>query len=114
MPRKIKQYTNPFPNAKGALVASASQVPPSIQEALALHKKGQLGQAEAIYRQLLGIDPTNADALHLLGVIAHQTGNQKSAVDMIGQAIEIKPNVASYYCNRGNALNSFSAMPRFE
>ena len=85
-------------------MASASKVHPSIQEAIALHQKGQLGQAESIYVQLLEIDPRNADALHLLGVIAYQTGNHKSAVDMIDIAIEINPNVASCYSNRGNAL----------
>jgi len=104
MPRKIQQYTNPFLKAKEPLATPSSQELPNLQNAIALHQKGQLGQAEAIYIQLLGIDPTNADALHLLGVIAHQTGNHKSAIDMIGNAIEINPNVASYYCNRGNAL----------
>ena len=104
MPRQIKQYTNPFLKAKEPLATHSSQKLPNLQNAIALHRKGQLGQAEAIYIQLLGIDPTNADALHLLGVIAHQTGNHKSAIDMIGQAIEINPKVASYYSNRGNAL----------
>ena len=104
MPRKIKQYTNPFIKAKVPLVAQGSSVLPNLENAVALHQKGQLGQAAAIYRQLLGTDPTNADALHLLGVITHQTGNHKSAVDLIGQAIEINPNVSIYYSNLGNAL----------
>jgi len=63
-----------------------------------------LSQAEARYRQLLAIEPRNADALHLLGVIAYQTGSHQSSVDMIDQAIEINSNVASYHSNRGNAL----------
>jgi predicted O-linked N-acetylglucosamine transferase (SPINDLY family) len=40
----------------------------------------------------------------LLGVIAYQTGNHKSAVDMISHAIQINPHVAIYYLNFGNAL----------
>ena len=87
MPRKIKQYTNPFLKAKEPLATPASQKLPNLENAVTLHQSGQLSQAEAIYRQLLGIDPTNADALHLLGVIAHQTGNHKSAVASYDKAI---------------------------
>ena len=104
MPRKIKQYTNPFFKAKDPLATPSSQKIPNLENAVALHQKGQLGQAEAIYRQLVGINPTNADALHLLGVIAHQTGNHKSAVDLISHAIQINPHVASYHSNLGLSL----------
>ncbi|MFM9992485.1 MAG: tetratricopeptide repeat protein [Burkholderiaceae bacterium] len=104
MPRKIKQYKNPFLSAKVPLVVPVASAFPNFQDAISLHQQGQLGQAEAIYRQLLEIDPTNADALHLLGVIAHQTSNHKSAVDMISHAIRINPQVSTYYSNLGNAL----------
>jgi predicted O-linked N-acetylglucosamine transferase (SPINDLY family) len=104
MPRKIKKYTNPFFKEKGPFVAQGSSTLLNLHSAMALHQQGQLGQAEAIYRQLLKIDCRNADALHLLGVIAYQTGHHQSAVDMIGQAIEINSNVAIYYSNRGNAM----------
>jgi len=86
------------------MVAQGSSALPNLQNAIALHQQGQLGQAEAIYRQLLEIDPANADALHLLGVIAHQTSNHKNAVDMISHAIRINPQVSIYYSNLGNAL----------
>jgi len=110
MPRKIKQYTNPFLKAKEPLATPTSQKLPNLENAVALHQKGQLSQAEAIYRQLLGIDPANPDALHLLGVIAYQTGNHQAAVDMIGQAIEIKPAYAEAYSNRGNALQELNQL----
>jgi predicted O-linked N-acetylglucosamine transferase (SPINDLY family) len=104
MPKKIKQYTNPFLKSRRLTVASDSSVIQNLQSALSLHQQGQIDQAEAICRQILTITPQNSDALHLLGVIAHQNGNHQGAVDIIGQAIEINPNVASYYSNRGIAL----------
>jgi predicted O-linked N-acetylglucosamine transferase (SPINDLY family) len=104
MPRKIKQYTNPFLKAKDPLLEAGSSALPNLQSAIALHHQGQLGQAAAIYQQLLEIDPRNAVALHLLGVIAHQTGHHQIAVDMIGKAIVQKPEYAEAYSNRGNAL----------
>ena len=112
MPRKIKQYTNPFLKAKGPLTATGSSTLPNFQSGIAHHQLGQLSQAQAIYRRLLEIDPRHAEALHLLGVIAYQTGDHQSAVDLIGQAIEVNPSQASYYSNRGLAhkeLNQLDA-----
>ena len=109
MSKKFKQYTNPFLKAKESLATDTFALP-HLQNAIALHQLGQLGQAEAIYRQLLEIDPKHADALHLLGVIAHQTGNHQIAVDLISQAIEINRNDESYYLNIGNALKSLKQL----
>jgi predicted O-linked N-acetylglucosamine transferase (SPINDLY family) len=112
MPRKIKQYKNPFFKGKHQMVQPVASPPQNIQDAIAFHRQGKLGQAEAIYRQILGISPLNADALHLLGVIANQTGHHQAAIDLIGQALEINPNDASYHSNRGNAqqkLKQFDA-----
>ena len=62
----------------------------TIPEALALavqyHQSGNLQQAEAIYRQILQVDPGNADAMHLLGVIAGQVGKHEQAVEYISRA----------------------------
>ncbi len=93
-----------------ALKDSEACALPNILDAIALHQQGMLGQAEARYRQLLEIEPRNADALHLLGVIAYQTGSHQSSVDLIGQAIEINANVASYHSNRGNALKELKQL----
>ena len=110
MPRKIKQYTNPFLKAKGPLLAPGSSALPTLQNAIALHHQGQLGQAEDIYLKLLGTDPRNTVALHMLGVIAYQTGNHQFAVDLIGQAIALKPDYAEAYSNRGNALKELNQL----
>ena len=37
-------------------------------------RAGRLESAETEYRRILGADPVHADALHLLGVLAHQRG----------------------------------------
>ena len=39
---------------------------------LKLHQAGRLAEAEAWYRRVLAAQPNHADALHLLGVVAHQ------------------------------------------
>ena len=110
MTRKIRQYSNPFLKAKGPLLAPEASAPPNLGDAIALHQQGKLGQAEVIYRQFLEIEPRSADALHLLGVIAFQTGSHQSSVEMIDRAIEINPNVASYYSNRGISLQKLKQL----
>ena len=50
------------------------------------------------------MQPADFDALHLLGVIAIQTNNLERAVELIGRAIDVNPNNAMAYYNRGAAL----------
>ncbi len=81
-----------------------AQVPEKFQQALALHQSGQFARAQAIYEEILKIQPKHVDALHLLGLIAAQTRNPQRAVELIGKAIAIDPNNAAAHCNRGSAL----------
>ena len=68
------------------------------------HQAGQLQQAEALYRQVLAVNPGHADSLHLLGIIARQLGQPARALEYIEQAIKIQPRAAAYHTSRGNAL----------
>jgi predicted O-linked N-acetylglucosamine transferase (SPINDLY family) len=110
MIRKIKQYTNPFIKVRQSHVTPESSARSDIQVAIDLHLQGNLVQAEAIYRQVLKIEPCNADALHLLGLIAHQTGYHQTAIDLIGQAIEINPTKEIFYSSRGVALKKLKQL----
>lgn len=83
---------------------TAAQAQSKLAQAFALHQQGQLAQAQILYEQVLRLQPTHFGALHLLGVIAAQTGQFQTAVDLIGKAIEISPAFAEAYSNRGNAL----------
>ena len=76
-----------------------------IQKGIQVHQAGQLPEAEAIYRQVLDVEPDHADANHLLGVIADQAGRHEIAVLLISKAIKKNPIDAAYHCNLGNALH---------
>ena len=75
-----------------------------LKQAIELHKKGRLGAAQKIYEEILKKNPHNFDALHLLGVIAAQSNEHASAVDLITKAIAIKPNDARSHYNLGFSL----------
>jgi tetratricopeptide (TPR) repeat protein len=70
------------------------------------HQAGQLAEAKAYYIQVLNAQPSQSEALHLLGLIAHQVGQHGVAVETIGRAVEIEPQFALYRCSLGNALKA--------
>jgi predicted O-linked N-acetylglucosamine transferase (SPINDLY family) len=76
----------------------------AIAVALGHHQAGRLAEAEGIYRQVLAQHPDHADGLHLLGVLACQTGHPDTAVELIGRATALNPDIAEYHSNLGEAL----------
>jgi tetratricopeptide (TPR) repeat protein len=72
--------------------------------AMALHRAGQLAEAERIYADVLRSNPADAEVLHLQGVIAHQTGRHEHAVELIGQSISLRPDRAEAHNSYGIAL----------
>ena len=67
-----------------------------VQQALTHHRAGDLAQAEALYKQALAIDPNFPDALHFLGTLSHQCGQDDLAIDLLKRAIQFKPSPRSY------------------
>ena len=72
--------------------------------AVELHQSGRLEEAERAYRGVLQDNPRNPDALHLLGLLAHQAGDNRAGADLIGRAIAIRGERAVYHFNLGVVL----------
>ncbi|WP_042694028.1 tetratricopeptide repeat protein [Azospirillum sp. B506] len=77
-----------------------------LAQAVAHHQAGRAAEAERGYRAVLAADPRNADALHLLGVLALQSGRPDEAVTLIGMALAQAKGVADYWDNLGSALSA--------
>ncbi len=78
----------------------APAVGEALDLALASHRAGRLDGAGRLYRKFLRRRPNHPEALHLLGVIAHQTGDHDAAIDLIGKAIAINGAAGGYRPNR--------------
>src|SRR5579859_1174254 len=74
-------------------------------DAVSHHRAERLDQAESLFRQVAEADPRHAEALHRLGVIAHQSGRWAEAAERIQQAIRIGTPSAGYYFNLALALH---------
>jgi tetratricopeptide (TPR) repeat protein/2-polyprenyl-3-methyl-5-hydroxy-6-metoxy-1,4-benzoquinol methylase len=72
-------------------------------QALALHQRGQLAQAERLYRQVLTRYPDHLDALNLLGVLALQGGRNQEAIDLLTRALARNDRIADFHNNIAEA-----------
>jgi tetratricopeptide (TPR) repeat protein len=76
----------------------------TVRAGFAHHQAGRLDRAEALYRRALEKDPDDANALHLLGVVAYQCGEIGTALRLFERALPNLPELADAHVNYGNAL----------
>jgi tetratricopeptide (TPR) repeat protein/ubiquinone/menaquinone biosynthesis C-methylase UbiE len=79
--------------------------------AMALYESGDTAAAESICRQILAADSNFADALHMLGLIALQSGQLDMAAGFIERAIGIDDRNPDFHYNIGLV---FGLLGRFE
>ena len=78
--------------------------------ALQHHQAGRLAEAEALYRQILAVQPNHAASMHNLGIIARQRGQLDLAIQWIEQAIALDPNDATGHSNLGAIYHSLGRL----
>src|SRR5262245_39356577 len=80
----------------------------TLDQAIALgrehHRRGQLQQAEAIYRQILQQQPDHPEALFLLAGIAYSVGRFPAGVELLKRAVALVPQEPRYRANLGQML----------
>jgi tetratricopeptide (TPR) repeat protein len=92
------------------------QINAAMQQAIALHQRGRIGDAESLCRQVLAVEPDHPDALYLLGLAAFQGGNPSQAVELIRRATSLRPrnwmfqgNLAIVLFQLGNYAEAMAA-----
>ncbi|MGA9004452.1 MAG: tetratricopeptide repeat protein [Pseudolabrys sp.] len=75
-----------------------------LRRAVDHHQRGQLTEAEALYRQVLAVQPGNFDALHLCGVLVHQRNQPAEALQLIARALKTNARSAAAHSNYGIVL----------
>lgn len=73
-------------------------------QAYAHHRAGRIDEAVRLYEKLLKAQPANADVLHLLGVIAMQSGNYERARKLISTALIHHPDHPNLLNSLGETL----------
>lgn len=83
----------------------------TLDEGLCHQRAGRLDEAAKTYRQILSDDPKQPDALHLMGVIAHNLGNFDDAVELIAESLRINPNNSSAINNLAGVVKDQQRLP---
>jgi len=91
---------------------SIASIQKNLGAGFALHQQGKLDDAQSYYETVLRADPKNFDALHLLGVIAHQRQNHAAAIELLNRAIQQNPRSALAHLNRGNTVKAMGDTQR--
>ena len=73
-----------------------------LTKAMTLVRKGQIGEAEKIYKQILTDDPNNVDALRLLALLTTKGGAVDQGIMILKKCIEIAPDYALAWGNLAN------------
>lgn len=76
------------------------------ENAVSAHKRGDLNVAEHLYNNILTSSPAHVNALHMLGVIAHQKGRHKESIELINKAIKFGINGAAVHANLATVYTS--------
>ena len=92
--------------AKPQSSRSPEHLAQAIQEAVELHRTGQLAEAEKRYARVLKTYPGQFDALHLLGVVKHQRGKLGEAYGLITSALKVNPRSADALANLAMVLHA--------
>ncbi len=86
-----------------------SEVPWSrkqMEKALAHHQANRLTEAEEYYRQVLRLDPKEADANNLLGVLLFQTKRAAEGLQYLALATQLRPDQGMFFYNYAIALKA--------
>ena len=93
-----------------SLYQPSHSIEQSLTFALQHFSMGQHSQAEHICRQILQVESNQPQALHMLGVIAHQAEELDSAFTLIQKALTYKPDYADAHNNLGNVLKDLNKL----
>jgi tetratricopeptide (TPR) repeat protein len=81
-----------------------------LDEALRLHRAGDLAGAEALYRAILGRRPWEEQAIHLLGVLTLQRGDAAGALELMGRAMALRPGDPLFLANAAEAYRALGRL----
>ena len=88
------------------LSVSSIEINQQFSLAVEYQRSSRLVEAEALHRQIIGVEPNYFGSLYLLGILALQRGQSDVAIDLIGRALSIRPDYVEAHNNLGNAFKT--------
>lgn len=95
-----------MPIPASAIASKADVIAKTLALGRSHHNQGNLKLAEGCYRRVLELESGNVDALHLLGVIAYQSGAVEDGIRFMKRAARKSPRDPAILINLGAALRT--------
>lgn len=87
---------------------SAGQV---LELAIQHHRNGQLAKAGRLYDEVLQLEPSNINGLHLAGIAAYQRGRFDESRELLLKALTVRPDFPEALNNLGLTLKALGRFP---
>ena len=81
-----------------------------LEKGFHLHQQGELVDAKILYEEFLSENPDHFDALHLLGLLAHEISGPQEAERHFLKAIGLKSDFAQIYISYATALRQMGRL----
>ena len=108
----------PIKSGPGLNLGNAVSIDHLFQQAISLHRQGDLKGAGQAYERILVAAPKHFDATHLLAVVNAQRGHTERARTLFAKALAITPGHPEVHFNRGTmereADNAAAAIVDFD
>jgi protein O-GlcNAc transferase len=101
-------------SSKHSRTGRSAKIEELLSRGMHVHQQGDVAGAAQNYREVLKLDPRNAHALHLVGVVHHQNGEHKRAIDLIESSLAQNPDFVDAHINLGAAYFSEGNLVRAE
>jgi protein O-GlcNAc transferase len=101
MSQKIKRKSAKKGHAKGVKVSSQNH---ALDDAIQQYHAGRISEADQLVQNHLRHHPTDADALNLAGLIAHQSGKYDTGIRLLRSAVQLNDQDYCYLNNLGAVL----------
>lgn len=82
---------------------AGARVKKLLDQGISLHQAGRISEAEALYRKVLSLSPSDPDAQHMLGVAAIQRGDFERAIPFLHRARNSYPRMPELHNHLGMA-----------
>lgn len=86
----------------------------ALEQGIRCQHMGLLAEAEDLYRRAVAAAPQEPSALHLLGLLLHQTRRDAEAIPLLRRAIEVDPRSPDYRNTLANVLRGQGALVEAE
>ena len=81
-----------------------------LQQAVVLHRQGDVERAGSAYRKILVLEPSQVDALYLLGVTGLERRVYSAGLAAVARALAVSPDFAQAHGSRGTALQGLGRL----